>query len=205
MGGPGSGNRWHYGTRSTCEASLRIDVRYMRKEGLLRTGRHGTLSWSRNGAQIGWIRYKVHPHSLELDYRTRPVGEEEWTPVNEHVPLLRSEQPFGGSRLYLGCARCFSRNLVLYGGVRFRCRKCLNLAYASQCEDVIDRAASRSRKIRMRLGCDGGFDDPFPPKPKGMHWSTYDRLESECAKLDDQVAEKFCGLMARIGGNTPFR
>jgi hypothetical protein len=172
----------------------------MRKNGLLRPGGHGTLSWSRNGKQTGWIRYTVHPHSLELDYRTRQTGEEEWTPVNEHVPLLRSEQPFGGSRVYLGCLRCRSRNLVLYGGSRFRCRKCLNLAYASQSEDIFGRAASRSQNIRKRLGGLGGFDDPFPLKPKGMHWSTYDRLADECAALDDLIAAELCGLMARFGG-----
>lgn len=200
MGGVGSGNSWRYGTRSTCEASLRIDVRYMRKQGLLRTGFQGTLSWSRYGEQTGSLRYKVHPNSLELDYRTRQAGEEEWTPVNERVPLLRSEQPFGGSRVYLGCLRCGRRSLVLYGGSRFRCRKCLNLAYASQSEDIFGRAASRSRSIRQRLGGQGCFDDPFPPKPKGMHRSTYDRLENECARLDDLVAAELCGLMARFGG-----
>lgn len=198
MGGIGSGNRWRY-ARRTCEASLRIDVRYMRKEGLLRPGRYGTLSWSRYGEQTGWIRYKVHTESLELDYRTRQIGEEEWTSVNEHIPLLRSEQPFGGSRVYLGCLQCGSRNLVLYGGTRFRCRKCLNLSYASQSEDVFGRAASRSQTIRKRLGGGGCFDDPFPPKPKGMHWSTYHRLESECALLDEQVAMELCGLTARFG------
>ena len=200
MGGSGSGNHWRYGTRSTCEASLRIDVRYMRKAGLLRQGRHGTLSWSRNGEQTGWIRYTVHSHSLELDYRTRQAGEEEWMPVNEHVPLLRSDQPFGGSRVYLGCLRCGRRTMVLYGGTLFRCRKCLNLAYASQSEDRCGRAASRSQNIRERLGGEGGFDDPFPPKPKGMHWSTYNRLEAECALLDDLVAAELCGFIGRLGG-----
>ncbi len=77
MDGSGSGNRWRYGTRSTCEASLRIDVRYMRKQGLLRPGFHGTLSWSPYGERTGWIHYKVHPNSLEVDYRTRPADEEE--------------------------------------------------------------------------------------------------------------------------------
>lgn len=200
MGGSGSGNRWRYGTRSTCEASLRIDLRYMRKRGLLQVGRSGSLSWSRGGEQIASIRYTVNSHSLELDYRTRSPGEEEWICVREHVPLYRREQPFGGSRVYLGCLRCHRKSLVLYGGTRFRCRKCLNLAYASQGEDIFGRATTRSRLIRMRLGGEGCFDDPFPPKPKGMHWSTYQRLESECARLDDLAAVELCGLIARFGG-----
>jgi hypothetical protein len=35
MGGIGSGNLWRYGTRDTCEGSLRIDIRYMRTKGML--------------------------------------------------------------------------------------------------------------------------------------------------------------------------
>jgi hypothetical protein len=40
--------------------------------------------------------------------------------------------------------------------------KCQNLAYASQNQDVRDRASAKARKIRQRLGDDGCFDDPFP-------------------------------------------
>jgi hypothetical protein len=30
----------------------------------------------------------------------------------------------------------------------------------------------------MRLGGSGSLDEPFPMKPKGMHWKTYRRLET---------------------------
>ncbi len=199
MGGIGSGTRWRWGSRDTCEASLRIDIRYMRAKGLLAPGSQGTLSWSRGGEQTGWIRYKVHALTLELDYRTRPAGGD-WTPVNEHIPFDRVDQPFGGSRLYFICPRCRHRCMVLYGGSHFRCRKCQNLAYASQSEDAAARAMSRSQNIRKRLGDSGGFDDPFPPKPKGMHWATYDRLEREYAVQDERAATVLVGLLARLGG-----
>jgi hypothetical protein len=80
MGGIGSGNLWRYGTRDTCEASLRIDIRYMRSKGMLTPGRQGTLSWSRGGESISSINYKCYETTLELDYRTRPAGGD-WTPV----------------------------------------------------------------------------------------------------------------------------
>ena len=41
------------------------------------------------------------------------------------------------------------------------------------------RAASRALKIRQRLGAKGGIDEPFPLKPKGMHWTTYERLRHQ--------------------------
>jgi hypothetical protein len=197
MGGIGSGNIWRYGTRDTCEASLRIDIRYMRTKGMLSPGRQGVLSWSRGGETVSSVNYKCHEATLELDYRTRPAGGD-WKPVREHVCIERAAQPFGGVRRYFRCPRCCARCLVLYGGSYFRCRKCQNLAYASQNQDVCDRASARARKIRQRLGDDGCFDDPFPPKPKGMHWRTYEKLERQCEILEDQVAAQFMFLLARF-------
>lgn len=197
MGGIGSGNLWRYGTRDTCEGSLRIDIRYMRSKGMLSPGRQGTLSWSRGGETISSINYKCHEAALELDYRTRPAGGD-WTPVNEHIFIEGVAQPFGGVRRYFRCRRCHARCLVLYGGSYFRCRKCQNLAYASQNRDLHDRASAKARKIRERLGDDGCFDDPFPSKPKGMHWRTYEKLERQCEMYENQVAVQFMHLLGRL-------
>jgi hypothetical protein len=47
---------------------------------------------------------------------------------------------------------------------------------ASQQEPVRERGILTARKIRMRLGGGENIMAPFPDKPKGMHWRTYDRL-----------------------------
>ena len=43
-----------------------------------------------------------------------------------------------------------------------------------------------------------GLDDGLPPKPKGMHWRTYRRLE----QLDEHLADRWCvgmaGLLERL-------
>jgi hypothetical protein len=75
------------------------------------------------------------------------------------------------------------RCAVLYGGTHYRCRKCWNLAYQSQHEVPYQRALSQAQKFRQRLGGSPCTDDPFPEKPKGMHWRTYDRLWSEVKRL----------------------
>lgn len=78
------------------------------------------------------------------------------------------------------CPACNRRCRILYGpGSRFLCRRCGDLKYETQYEPDFARAATRALKIRERLGGRCGIDDPFPPKPKGMHWRTYQRLEAE--------------------------
>lgn len=197
MGGVGSGNRWR-GKRDTCEANLRIDLRMMRKQGLLNASAAGTLSWSRRGEQTGWINYRLHPDAIELDYRTRRNGGP-WHDINEKVPLIRIEQPFGGGRLYFSCLGCGQRCVILYGGSHFRCRTCQNLSYATQNEDRLGRLTAKSARIRERLGDEGGCDDPFPAKPKGMHWKTYERLRRQCDDLENHIAETFDGLLRKYG------
>lgn len=197
MGGFGSGNRWRHGTRDTCEASKRIDIRYMRSKDMLRPGSQGSLSWNRNGQPNGSINYRMYEAAMVLDYRTRPVGGD-WVPVIEHIAIDKQEQPYGGSRRFFRCPRCNRRCLVLYGDTHFRCRKCQNLAYASQNGDGKDRADLLSRKIRERLGGAGGWDDVFPAKPKGMHWSTYARLAQKSHLLERRVEMHLVGLLDRL-------
>ncbi len=67
----------------------------------------------------------------------------------------------------------------LYGLRRYFLRRhCHGLTYASQNEVKVDRLNHKMRKLRSKVGCSS--DDlisPFPDKPKGMHWDTFDRLE----------------------------
>lgn len=199
MGGLGSGNRFRWSSRGTCESSLRIDLRYMRANGLLQAGSSGVLSWSIGGEPSGLIRYRCHRESLEVDYRVRSPGAE-WAPIKECIPLVYVAQPLGGRRVYLQCLSCGNRCIVLYGGARFRCRKCSNLSYSSQSGDASDRALTRSQKIRARLGGAGCFEDPIPPKPKGMHWKTYRRLAARCEFYEEQIADQFVRMVARFAG-----
>ena len=56
------------------------------------------------------------------------------------------------------------------------CRRCHELAYQSQRENGFGRALLKAQRIRMRLGGSANMMVPFPPKPKGIRWSTYNRL-----------------------------
>jgi hypothetical protein len=60
-------------------------------------------------------------------------------------------------------------------GELFACRRCYGLAYESQQEPIHQRGLGKAQKIRMQMGGSQNMFEPFPDKPKGMHWRTYDR------------------------------
>ncbi len=37
----------------------------------------------------------------------------------------------------------------------------------------------------MKLGGSANMLDPFPPKPTGMHWLTYERLQEEHDRVNE--------------------
>jgi len=58
------------------------------------------------------------------------------------------------------------------------------------------RLNRKMRKLRAKIG--GSYDDlisPFPEKPEGMHWDTFDRLE---LKDFDANREKMLIISAEI-------
>src|SRR5215204_1936764 len=183
MGGEGSGNWYRFNKKTTIDECQRIDVRYLHREGLLKPGRWFSLRWSRAGRETGTIRGVVsrddRPEQITLLYRYRSGPSGEWEDVQEPVPLSWTGCNFGGERPWFVCpgAGCGRRVAVLYGpGKYFLCRHCYDLRYESQREDKMHRALRRAQKIWKHLGGSANMMEPFPEKPKGMHWNTYDRL-----------------------------
>src|ERR1700692_2642395 len=67
------------------------------------------------------------------------------------------------------------------------------VGYESQREIPVSRAMRRAQMIKMRLGGSGDPFEPFPQKPRRMHWRTYVRLREQ-ARAADADAE---GLLAQ--------
>ncbi len=85
---------------------------------------------------------------------------------------------FGGERFWFLCPRCSRRCAVLYP---YACRTCRGLRYRVETEKPLHRSLTQAIRIRARLGQErGGIMPPFPPKPKYMHWKTYDKLRAKC-------------------------
>ncbi len=191
MGGVGSGNWYRFDKKTTTGECHSIDVRYLHRGGLLKPGRWFSLRWARAGREMGSIRGVVDssrlPESVTLLYRHRSRLGGEWEDVQETVALSWTACNFGGERPWFICsgAGCGRRVAVLYGlGRYFLCRHCCDLSYESQRENSMYRALHKAQNIRERLGGSANMMEPFPEKPRGMHWSTYERLWWEHNEAD---------------------
>ena len=139
--------------------------------------------WTCGGEPSGNIGVRTETNAIVLTYRSRRYGDDEWKPIEQRVPITWTACHLGGRRPWFVCSvyssgrYCGRRVAVLYGaGELFACRRCYGLAYASQHEASHHRGLRRAQNLRMRLGGSPNMLEPFPDKPKGMHWRTYDRL-----------------------------
>ncbi len=174
MGGCGSGRRYRYSTKGTLDASSRLDIRYLKKQGMLRSGYY-SLSWNRNGQPSGNVNIRiVADESMTVTYRWRINSIDEWQSKEQVVSLAHTACAYGGSRPWFVCPYCSRRvAIVVVNGEHVACRHCLKLTYASCNEDTIDRSWRVRDKIKARLG---GDDKSLYLKPKGMHQRTWERL-----------------------------
>lgn len=182
MGGYGSGRNNRHATKT--DELLSIDLLQLNRRGLLgRTGA-GRISWSRGGEVHSHIGYVAGLTGIELSYVHG--GSER---VQEYIPYAFTGQHLGGQRAWFTCLSCGRRARILYGGKHFRCRTCYGAVYPSQYTPFCEGKVNRALQIRERLNPDplySGVDDPFPPKPKGMHWKTYESLVRELHQGSNQ-------------------
>jgi hypothetical protein len=183
MGGEGSGNWYRFDKKTTTGECHSLDVRYLHHEDLLTPGRWFSLRWSRAGRQTGSIRGAVEgnarPERVILLYSHRKGPDGEWEDVREPVPLSWTSCNFGRERPWFICpgVGCGRRVAILYApGRYFLCRHCYDLVYESQRDNAMYRALHKALAIRKILGGSANMTEPFPEKPKGMHWRTYERL-----------------------------
>jgi hypothetical protein len=192
----GSGRRNQSGKNATDDYRS-LDVRRWQRDGFLTPGRAFSWQWTRNGEAVASIQVRSESDRVVLSYRQRSSGDE-WKDENYPVRLDWSPCTYGGQRAWFLCpaAGCGRRVAILYGGGIFACRHCYRLAYPSQRESADDRALRQAQNIRKRLGGTANMMEPFPPKPKGMRWRTYERLADQ-ERGHTQVS--LAGIVRRFG------
>jgi hypothetical protein len=147
------------------ESCLRLDVRRLKREGVLDRSFCSSWGWTRDGKQTGSIGIRpLGRYSVRLEYAC------DGSPCDQTVGLHYTECNMGGERVWFGCPVCRQRCAVLFmRSRRFACRQCQRLAYASQSEDEAGRSWRAQQKCERKLGTNW-------QRPKGMHEKTRQRL-----------------------------
>tara|TARA_R110002167_G_scaffold103839_1_gene268244 strand:- start:2054 stop:2650 length:597 start_codon:yes stop_codon:yes gene_type:complete len=186
MGGSGSGNRYRWNKQTTLDDVKRIDIRYMKKRGMLKAGwGGGSLSWTRGGEPSGNINYRCYDGHLQLSFRYREHGGN-WQLMEQRIPFDRTPCHYGGERLWFLCPRCNKRvGILCCDGPKFLCRHCYQLPYASQQQGRMDRLIDQKHKLGERIFEYYDHGDGWGKK-KGMHWKTFHRLHAHYQALERQ-------------------
>lgn len=180
MGGLGSGRP--SSGKATTQALKRIEICYLKRNGILSQIRSGQLTWSCNGEPSGFIHYTSTGNALHLEYRYRQ-GDGDWQPIRQTIHFTLTPCHFGGHRIWFICPHCSRRCGTLYaGGPRFLCRSCYRIPYHSQTIDRTGRMIHKLHKIADRI-----FDETGYRKAKGMHWKTFERLLDHYHELDERI------------------
>jgi hypothetical protein len=196
MGGHGSGRYCRWSNTTTLEEVKRIDIRYMRRQGLLRPNRTGSLNWTYNGEPAGDIRYSCHADRIVFNYRFRSGGGD-WEPVEQVVYFDRTPCHIGGDRLWFRCPYCHRRCDVLAIADKYpACRKCYRLPYRSQCEDCLGRLQRRQEKLEAMLWGD---------KRKWWRKAKRERLEAEWERIAIAADDAFALAAANLLDDAELR
>lgn len=182
MGGIGSGRGFQFNKQTTFEETRRVDIRYLKKRGFLRTGVSGTLHWKCGGEENGFIHFETYLTHLKLIFRAREYGGK-WESITQNILLAKTRCNFGGYRQWLVCPNCQKRVIAICGhGKRFYCRTCYGLPYGSQRENRLDRLQRAKNKLGERI-----FDETGYTRRKGLHHKTYERLLTKYWELDEEI------------------
>lgn len=191
MGGRGSGRYWHWSNATALESTQRIDIRYMRRHGLLKAGYGGRLSWNRNGEPCGSINYSCWQDRIVFNYRHNDEL------VEQTVYFDRTPCHIGGERAWFRCPYCHRRCEVLaIAGKYPACRKCYRLPYQSQLETPLGRLQRRQDKLEALLWGD---------KRKWWRKPKRERLEAEWERIAMAADDAFVLAAANMLGDDELR
>jgi hypothetical protein len=171
MGGSDSGRPWS--GKCSLDSCIRIDVNSFIRTGLLTPDYGFIMPWkSRHGTLSSCVT--VHVDRLILHTSREGIETRQ-----QDVRLVWQRCNYGGQRPWFICPLCSRRVAKLFWWGAFMCRRCTGLKYQSQRVDAATRRIYRAHGLRERLGGTGNSADPFPWKPKRMHWRRYWRLRDK--------------------------
>ena len=190
--------------RVRLEDGLKLDMNKLLRDGFGKGGeqRMGSITWTR--IPYGEV---VASGTIAIDIRSTPFG---WLTLalgrfQQRIQLHAAWRNFGGCQWYFICPVTGRDASVLWlppGASRFQSRQSWGrqVAYGSQFQTWHDRALTRAQDIRYRLGGKEYISllESLPlPKPKGMHWRTYQRKIQRCEACEDACLRHIRGFLRR--------
>ena len=124
------------------------------------------------------IRFNVKDRRLYMKYL-----DESKSLAKEYIDMAATPCHYGGFRHWFVCpyCRCNTRRLHFCRDY-FACRKCFNLAYPSQNENLADRIKRKRNKI---LGKEYKHVSGWFPKPKWMRQKTWEMMRHVSIEYED--------------------
>lgn len=187
-------NRWRERKEKTTDYNVRLDVRQLVRNGDFTYGSMVPV-WSESMGQgarfIVFANFREGADWVTLlaDYR-QGFGLGGWSGEEVIVHLTYTPCHYGGRRIWFVCPGCEQRAAILhFAGHGWQCRKCLNLAYPTQCESPSRRRRRRMAAIEGQLTYVRNKRNIPGNRPKGMHRRTFERLLSKWDR-DNQALEK---------------
>jgi hypothetical protein len=149
--------------RPTVEQGRTLDLRELARKGCFKAWHGGRVGWSQGGNETASLGWRVVPEGgglvLALSYRVVRTGQD----VEVRVPLETTRPHFSGVRWWGRCP-CGRRAAKLHlapGAVRFACRRCHGLTYASvQRHDARVDALRRDPDALRRILDDAAANPP---------------------------------------------
>lgn len=182
MGGINSGRRRSI-HRGAIEQFLAIDLRILRRAGLLRGGEctYTTLHWRNQAPGALSVRIFIDLSDAD-DASMRIFGSSDDGAITQRVAIECVPCPYGGSRAYFLCpikgSRC--EQVFLIDAI-FASRQAHTLNYASQSDDVLSRARRKVTKLQRQVEGDVRYR-----RPRGRNrWRNVQRLKS--AKIEARM------------------
>lgn len=170
--------RWR--ERVMLENGPRLDLNKLIRNEIIEPGRHTIWRLSFSDGSRARLEAEMRPGKVPRLMIEHGGKEQE-------ISLCFAYRHFGGRQWYFTCPRTHERVSVLWkppGSPFFASRHAYGrqVAYCSQFQSPRDRALATAQDIRRRLGGEEWVSglDGFPPKPKGMRWATYERLQDKC-------------------------
>jgi len=194
------GSRWGAGRpahKGRIGSLLFIDIQQFVSRGLLVPGYFFSWNWSMGGKPSGSLGVNVKSERyITLEYTQQEDGESK--SVSYPIYIERTPCYFGGTRPWFICPQSGRKVRKLYYlRGRWYARTCLRVGYASQSEDVVARMWRRKAKLETRLA--EGVE-----KPKGMHWSTYNRIIDKWNEAESRLDYDCIMRLGRLMGGNPL-